>query len=242
MNDQSQKPIDQLFEESGLADKLSIMASLQGASFELSGNQALAEAMIKKAEIPSSSKNTKHVVNNGDGDKSTFSFPPNQVTRVLSKTRRKRSRNQQKAIKNHFSSIAPMWFYSLIGGFIKHREDKALWTGTTGSMLLTYFFRCLATIVEFSGFQASQVLANDLLDLVWDFRTADVTEVRLSALVAVSTSIAMLSDEKLVGLLFDGASLPKTMHEMSRRDPDKECRTLCQTISFSINEILNNNF
>lgn len=230
--------IEQLFEESGLADKLSILASLQSAAFELSGNKLIAETFMKKS---TSSKNTSLSVGQNGDDKSMMS-PANQVSRVLSKSRRKRSRSQQKAINNHFSNTAQMWFYLLIMGFIKHRDDENLWAGSTGSIFLAYFFRCLATIVEFSGIQASQVLANDLLDLVWDFRTADVPEVRLSALVAVSTSIAMLSNEKLISLLFGEANLPITLHEMSRIDPDKECRSLCQTISLSIHEVLNSSF
>jgi len=229
--------IEQLFGESGLSDRLSIIASLQGAAFELSGNKALIETSIGSTL----SKNKRALVGQQGDDRSMLS-PPNQVSRVLSKTRRKRSRGQNKIIRNNFSTVAPMWFYSLIAGFLKHKENETLWAGSTGSILLTYFFRCLATIVEFSGFQASQVLASDLLDLVWDFRSADVPEVRLSALVAVSTSIAMLSNEKLISLLFDDANLPKIMNEMSLRDPDKECRSLCQSISLSIRDVLNNKF
>jgi len=226
-----QSLIEQLFEEGGLADRLLIISSLQSASLELSGNKVLLEASFN----PTLSKNTSRLMDKRTDDKSIQS---NQLSRVLSKTRRKRSRMQPKAIKNQFANTAPMWFYSLIAGFLKHRDKDRLWTGSTGSIFLAYFFRCLATIVEFSGHQASQVLANDLLELVWDFRTADVPEVRLSALVAVSTSIAMLSNERLMSLLFDKDSLSRTMLEMSRTDPDKECRSLCQTISLSIHEVL----
>lgn len=205
--------IEQLFEESGLLDKLSILSSLQSAAFELSGNKDLAEAINKSV----SSKKASLFVGQHGGDTSLLPLQ-NQISRARSKTLQKRSRSQQKAITNHFSNIAPLWFYSLISEFVKHKEDQSLWTGPIGSTLLAYFFRCLATIVEFSGVQASQVLANDLLDLVWDFRTADVREVRLSVLVALSSSIAMLSNEKLIKLLFEEAILPKTMHEMSRTD------------------------
>ncbi len=222
--------IEQLFEESGLTDKLLVLASLQTAALELSGNKVL-------LEYTNNPKNANLLNGQHDGQKGILS-PANQVSRVLSKTRRKRSRVQPKAIKNQFANTAPMWFYSLIAGFIKHRDNEVLWTGSTGSILLAYFLRCLATIVEFSGPQASQVLANDLLDLVWDFRTADVPEVRLSALIAVSTSIAMISNERLISLLFEKDKISKTMLEMSQRDPDKECRSLCQTISLSIHEVL----
>jgi len=228
-----QSLIEQLFEEGGLADRLLMISSLQGASLELSGNQDLLNASVN----PTLSKKTSLLKGQHENEKSILS-ESNQMSRVLSKTRRKRSRMQPKAIKNEFANIAPMWFYSLVAGFIKHRDDDVLWTGSTGSIFLAYFFRCLATIVEFSGPQASQVLANDLLELVWDFRTADVPEVRLSALVAVSTSIAMLSNERLISLLFDKTNLSRTMLEMSRTDPDKECRSLCQSISVSIHEVL----
>jgi hypothetical protein len=227
--------IEQLFEECGLMDRLSILAALQSAAIELSGNQIVSQSLQNRNE--STTSNIRSI----DHEHGSVSHS-NQVSRVLSNTRRKRSRNQQKSIKNRFSNIAPMWFYSLIAGFIKHKENDTLWTGSTGSILLTYFFRCLAIIVEFAGIQASQVLANDLLDLVWDFRTADVAEVRLSVLVAVSTSIVMLPDERLIGLLYDEAILPRTMLDMSKRDPDAECRSICKTISYSINEALNSNF
>eukprot|EP00536_Pseudo-nitzschia_multiseries_P008741 jgi/Psemu1/241477/estExt_Genewise1.C_2280038 len=233
--------IEQLFEESGLSDKLTIIACLQSAAFEFSGNKTLVEAMLKKAEKTTSSGKMSLSSDTRRHDKIVESHK-DQASRVLSKTRRKRSRGEQKSIRNLFSNVAPMWFYSLIAGFIKHKEDEILWTGSTGSIFLTYFLRCLSTIVEFSGIQVSKVLANDLLDLVWDFRTADVAEVRLSVLVAVSTSIAMLSDEKLTALLFGEASLSKTMLEMSQNDPDKECRSLCKTISYSIHEVVKNNY
>ena len=227
--------IEQLFEECGLMDRLSILAALQSAAIELSGNQIVSQSLQNRDESTTSN------IHSIDHEHGTVSHS-NQVSRVLSNTRRKRSRSQQKSIKNRFSNIAPIWFYSLIAGFIKHKENDTLWTGSTGSILLTYFFRCLAIIVEFAGIQASQVLANDLLDLVWDFRTADVAEVRLSVLVAVSTSITMLPDERLIGLLYDEATLPRTMLDMSKRDPDADCRSICKTISYSINEALNSDF
>jgi len=226
--------ITQLFEEGGLSDRLCILAVLQSAALQLSGNQFVSQS-AQNYDEPTSMK-TILIDHKGDSVSHL-----NQTTRVISKTRRKRSRNQQKAIKNHFSNTASMWFYSLIAGFIKHKEDETLWTGSTGSILLSYYFRCLATIVEFAGIQASQVLANDLLDIVWDFRTADVAEVRLSVLVAASTSIAMLSDEKLISIIYDEASLPRIMLDMSKRDPDEECRSICKTISYSLHEVLNSN-
>ena len=225
---------EQLFEESGLVDKLSILNSLQRAAFDLSGNKGLVEGIRNDSLL----KTAKFMTYDQECVASMLSTR-NELHRVGSKTCRIRSRSEQKARNNQFSEVAPMWFYSLVAGFLKHREDQALWTGPTGSILLACLFRCLAMIIAFSGSQTSQVLANDLLDLVWDFRTADVQEVRLAVLVAVSTSVAKLSNEKLINLLIDEGHLAKTLQEMSRTDPDKECRSLCQTITLSIHEILN---
>ena len=130
----------------------------------------------------------------------------------------------------------------MIAGFLKHKENEAIWSGSTGSIFLAHFFRCLATIVELSGFQASQVLAGDLLDLVWDFRTADIPEVRLSVLISVATSIAMLPEERILAALSrEGFSLPKAISEISGNDPDKQCRDLSKTIATSMYEVMQGN-
>lgn len=82
-------------------------------------------------------------------------------------------------------------------------------------------------------------MAKDLFELVWSFRDADVAEIRLSVLVAVATSIAMLPEERMLALLMEGGdSLPRIMSDMSSRDPDKNCRSLALTISQSLVEVL----
>lgn len=169
---------------------------------------------------------------------------PNHLSRIESKSRRKRSvRNPPKIIKNQFAQVAPVWFYSLLANFVKHKESEALWTGSVGSQLLANFFRTLAVTVEFSASYGSQVLAKDLFDLVWSFRTADVAEVRLSVLISIATSFAMTPGDSFASLFLnsgDTTTLPQIMNEMSARDPDKSCRELALTILQSLREVFNN--
>jgi hypothetical protein len=222
--------IEELFDDSGLADRLVILGALQGAAFELSGYERPTEPQTLSQNDPLCLKHEAGAIFLEDG------------SRVLSKTRKKRSRPVQKMIKNRFSPIAPMWFYSMVAGFFKHKANEALWTGSTGSIFLTYLFRCLAAIVEISGIQASQILAADLFDLVWEFRDADVAEIRLSVLVAVSTSVAMLPEERISMLLLrEDSSLPKAIANMSSMDPDKDCRSLSKLISQTMFDVMKTN-
>jgi hypothetical protein len=226
--------IEQLFEDGGLGDRLNILSGLQVAALELSGHH----------EPTLEDKNTAENLTPQllrDAGAETKSLFLKQGTCILSKTRMKRSRPNPKIFKNKFVPVAPMWFYSMIAGFLRHKENEVIWSGSTGSIFLAHFFRCLATIVECSGFHASQVLAFDLLDLVWDFRIADVPEVRLSVLVAVATSIAMLPEERIFAILHqEDSTLLKQISDMSGNDPDKQCRTLSLTIAKSIYHVIQN--
>jgi hypothetical protein len=222
--------IEELFGDGGLADRLVILGALQVAACELSGYSRPAELQVLTKTDPLSLK---------QGDRSKLL---EIGSRVLSKTRWKRSRPIQRAIQNRFAPIAPTWFYLMVAGFFRQKENDALWTGPTGSIFLTYLFRCLSTIVEVSGVQASQVLAGDLFDLVWGFRYADVAEIRLSVLVAVATSVAVLPEEKIFMLLLrEDSSLPKDIADMSSRDPNEECRSLSKSISQTMFELVRNN-
>jgi hypothetical protein len=166
---------------------------------------------------------------------------PHHLARIQSKTRRKRSKSKPLSlVQNRFNTVAPIWFYSLLAKFMEHRENVTLWRGSTGSQLLANLFRTLATIVEFSGLHSSQILGKDLFDLVWAFRTADVAEVRLSVLVSIATSFAMLPGDRFIALFQHGdvGSLPRIMNSISRSDPDEGCRALALTISRSLDDVL----
>ena len=132
-----------------------------------------------------------------------------------------------------------MWFYSLLSGFIQNKDRQDLWTGPTGTLLLSEVIRTLAIIVEFSGVRISEVLAKDLFEVSWPLHNADIAEVRLSALIAFSTAITTLPEDKILQLLLDsGGSTAQIMMSISSSDPSRECRSLAQAISTSISTVL----
>jgi hypothetical protein len=142
-------------------------------------------------------------------------------------------------VENKFANIAPAWFFALVHSFWDRSGDSSLWSGHAGSLFLAYFVQTLSIIVESCGPHqpGSQLLAKDLLSLVWNFRDAEVAEVRASVLIAVGTSLATLSDENVVRLLLDDSSspsmadLPQFLRLASVSDSDPKCRALAGRIA-----------
>lgn len=162
------------------------------------------------------------------------------IGHVESKTRRwGRGRRQPEThtFRSRFGPIAHVWYYSLVGGFMQRKDNSSLWGGAVGARLLANMFVTLATIVECAGVApGTDVLAKDLFELVWSFRTVDVAEVRMGVLVAVAAALSCLSEEVVLTMMFDGSlsSLPEGLKQMSQLDPDENCRRLAQSMSKGI--------
>jgi hypothetical protein len=166
-----------------------------------------------------------------------------QVTKIEAQTRRKRSARQTNpsTVSNRFGPVAPSWFYSLVGNFMQRRDHAHLWAGSTGSRFLANLFLALATIVESSGSSpGTHVLAKDLFELVWTFRTVEVAEIRLSVLCACATSIALMPEEMVLSMLLDGSGdgLAQVLGSMAKDDPDKNCRNLASSLKHSVANIV----
>jgi len=163
---------------------------------------------------------------------------------VESKTRRwGRGRKQQDMLKfrSRFGPVAHVWYYSLVGGFLQRKDNAALWGGAIGARLLANLFVTLATIVECSGpAPGTEVLAKDLFELVWAFRTVDVAEVRMGVLVAVAAALSCLSEDVVLTMMFDGSlsGLPEGLQQMSQLDPDESCRRLAQSMAKGLSGIV----
>lgn len=160
-------------------------------------------------------------------------------------------------MKNKFDEIAPIWFYGLIGQFMKTIESN-MWSDEMGAILLSNFFITLTSIVENSSSSSSNddgnnrikyyrnqntpILVKDLIQLVWKFRDADLPEVRASVLYTIGISIDILTDHDAINLLFssinnDGQNennIAKTIQYMTSNDPDENCRVLSNVISNKI--------
>lgn len=102
--------------------------------------------------------------------------------------------------------------------------------------MLSRFFLTLSVIVEGCGLHPStEILAKDLFDLVYGFRNAEISEVRVSVLCAVGTSLSLLRHESLLALLSSDSScadesLAKYLTIVSSDDPDDHCRQLARDI------------
>lgn len=164
---------------------------------------------------------------------------------VESRTRRwgrgRRQSQEAHVFRSRFGPVAHVWYYSLVGGFLQRKDNAELWGGAIGARLLANLFVTLATIVECAGSApGSDVLAKDLFELVWSFRTVDVAEVRMAVLVAVAASLACLSEDVILSMMFDGSlsSLPEGLKQMAEADPDNNCRRLAQSMSKGVSGII----
>lgn len=224
---------EEAFNEYPLSDRLACFGALQQAAYELSGHMAQDKASWKdNSEVKSSVLKDKQ--------ESLTTLSEKQIVRVQSKTRRKRSiRVVPSTIKNNFTAVAPMWFYSIIGEFLKEKDNESIWAGSTGSHLLSGMIQTLAVIVEFAGPACAPLLAGDLIDFSSSFLGADVAEVRLAILIAVSTSFSVMLDDQVLGLLLkSGDSLAGYITTLAHSDPDVKCRELATGISHLIGDVV----
>jgi hypothetical protein len=145
---------------------------------------------------------------------------------------------------NRFSDIAPGWFYSLVGQFWDRIDDSSLWGGHVGSLLLAHFIQTLSIIVESCGphHPGGQLLAKDLLELVWNFRDAQVADVRASVLHAIGSCLTVLPQESIIRLLLDSGTsqslnaLPHYVQAAIASDRDPQCRALAEHVASTISQ------
>jgi hypothetical protein len=143
-----------------------------------------------------------------------------------------------KVIENRFATVASDWFYGLTGRFITCKEKTSLWGGEVGATFLSSLFLTLSRIVDCTGpyTPGVDILAHDLLELVWPLRIADVAQVRASVLYAVGTSFSYLPDERVLALMMDSTpgNLITNIQFIQKNDPDSDCRTLAYQLHTSV--------
>jgi hypothetical protein len=149
---------------------------------------------------------------------------------------------EPKSIVNRFARVAPEWFYLLMGRFVSCKDNSTLWGGEIGATLLSSMIVTFSRMVICCGpyTPGVDVLANDLLELVWPFRIADVAQVRAAVLYGVGTAMGHLRDETMVTWLlnarssYDSSNPITNIRFMVNNDPDSECRTLANQLSYTI--------
>lgn len=142
-------------------------------------------------------------------------------------------------VENKFGPVAPAWFYALVSGFMQNKDDTSLWGGANGARLLASFLMALSRIVECSGLTpGTEILARDLCEFAWSFRTVDVPEVRTALLIAIASSLAVLRDEALMGVLYSLNDLPEYLRGVALEDSSDTCRTIATMISSNVSQVL----
>lgn len=121
----------------------------------------------------------------------------------------------------------------MVGLFLQHKEDPVLWSGHIGSTLLANFFSTLVSLVGNCGASpGTEILAKDLFELVWNFRDAEVSEIRLAVLDAVGTSFSLIREEALFAILMNESSfgVAAYLREASNSETDEQCRHAAQQV------------
>jgi hypothetical protein len=223
--------IREFFLDGGLSDRLMVLGSLTESAIELSGYKDQKEkrdslsATLRIIKDRPKTSGRKALVAQSAGDK------------LATKTTRWRRKVDAVSIQNNFARVAPLWFYGLLGNFIKRREDPVLWGGAVGSTLLSKLLLTLAMIVELSGRGPStEMMAKDLFECAWGFRQAEVSEIRSACLYSVTAAVANMQEGQLMVILSDegvdgfSASLKRIVME----DPDYECRNAAGSIARNV--------
>ena len=235
--------IEELFEDGSLRDRLTILHALDEASYELSGNRQLENShSVEQHRLgtpsgasPRSTGKRSVVVG---PDQSTVTTNPKWNGKLDDRTRRwGRGRHhvaEPTVIENRFAKVAPEWFYLLTGRFMHCKNKTNLWGGEVGATFLSSLVLTLGRIVTCTGpyTPGVEVLAQDLWELVWPLRLADIAEVRASVLSAAGTSLCYLSEQALVTLLMDSSTdnLITNIQCICENDKDSDCRALANQL------------
>jgi len=181
------------------------------------------------------------------------------ATATTTKTRRwgrKKHYNHhpQPTFQNKFQIHAPLYFYTLLGGFVRTKDDDAsIWD--EHGLLLSKFLYTLGMFVQSCGApdvaNAAMMgpMAYDLYQLAWSFRLAESANIRQAVLFAVCTAMQYLSLEQLLLLLEvtsmgantndnDDCNVVRYLNDCASQDPDECCRELAREVCSSLNVLL----
>jgi hypothetical protein len=96
----------------------------------------------------------------------------------------------------------------------------------------------LATIVECCRKSpGTDVLAKDLIQLVWGFRSAEIAEVRASVLFAVAASFGQLSKEVMLALILKEHTTDSMAYQLpiiAEQDSDESARSIATLLVQSV--------
>ena len=249
--------IEEMYKDLSLADRLTVLEAINTAAVELSGSNHLYEnhgaiegqrygytlascfvhTIFPLALTCDNGSNTSRALVGASLVKSGRSLGGSGTYIKQNRTRRwgtKSSRTDNTSEANRFREIAPAWFYLLLGRFLENKDKKRIWGGTNGAAFLAKLFQTLATIVECCrNSPGTDVLAKDLIQLVWGFRSAEISEVRASVLFALAASFGQLRTEVMLALILKEHTTDSMAYQlpiMAEHDPDESARSIARLL------------
>jgi len=216
---------------------------------EISDERDQIKVMGKRSIVPLLETTVKEAVVKLDQMNHQVTKDNSVVGTLENKTRRwGRGRNTNNnlhtttTVTNKFGPLSPSFFYPLIQGFANTKNEERLWGGCNGGRLLSRLLITLSTIITnaatYPG-RTTSVLAADLFELAWSFYSAENSEVRMAVLIAVATSIPLLSQEYVARMMLldettEHTSMVTSLQQMKLHDSDRECRQLASAILGSL--------
>jgi len=159
-----------------------------------------------------------------------------------SKTRRWRNpRVPKTSTPNKFGVVSVQMIYSLFAFLSQTRTDESIWGGPIGEKFLAEYLKTVSIMLYCARTYPSsalRILATDLFDLAWSFHDAKCSEVRYTALLAISTCVSMVPVEFIMQKTHGMSSF---LNHCSALDENADCRHLSSLILGGIAEVMNQN-
>ena len=154
-------------------------------------------------------------------------------------TRRWGKKRPQSTFQNKFTLLAPLYFYTLLNGFVRTKEDPSIWD--EHGLLVSKFLYTLGMFAQSCGPGAHATIgpmAYDLYQLAWSFRLADHANIRQAVLFALCTAMQFLSLEHLLEVMGGNDDVVQFLAHCASSDPDECCRELARGVGSSLNALL----
>jgi len=162
------------------------------------------------------------------------------------KTRRwGRRKTPEILIKNKFTLVAPLLFYSLLQKFQHTKTNTSIWAGSNGVHFLSKFIHTLATIAVHASSSSTSLLSTnrrmskDLITFAWEFKESSSAEIRQSVFFALIMGTPLMSEEEFMTMSGIGiTSLLEESEQSMIKDPDIQCRKLASILHGGLTQVV----
>ena len=140
-------------------------------------------------------------------------------------------------VKNRFAPHAHVFFYLLLSGFVRSKEDSSVWDNA--GHVLTRFLYSLSVFVECSGNAPStQMLAVELFSFAWSFHMTDHENVRQALLYTLAVCIDFVPHDFVYRFASENQLFVNYLAHCVSADPNEGCRELASVVTSNIQKSL----